>query len=187
MIIGLCGFKGSGKSEAAKYIAENYKFKRVNFKDALVEEVKERFPDLVLAIIHTMDKVAYDGTNAWTFESLVQKKPALMRALLQNYGTEVRRTDDKDYWVKQWIHKVKETKGNIVTDDVRFYNELSALTEENGVLIRIINTDVTSGGSHSSEKEQEKFIEDFTVTATSGDIASIHSQIDSIINHIKAD
>jgi len=94
MKIGICGYKGSGKSVVAQYLADEYKFKRVNFKDALVSEVKERFPDLIQTMIEVMDRVAYDGVEHWTYERLIKDKPPLMRTLLQNYGTEVRRKDD---------------------------------------------------------------------------------------------
>lgn len=186
-VVGICGYKGSGKSVVAQYLAENYKFKRVNFKDALVAEVKERFPDLIKAMIDIMDKVAYDGVEHWTADRLIKDKPDLMRTLLQNYGTEVRRKDDADYWARQWTEKLKEVRGNIVTDDVRFYNELSALTEEDGILIRVVREDITEGGTHQSEKEQEKFIEDFTIVAKKGDLLGVYKQIDQIMHTIKAD
>lgn len=189
MVVGLCGYKGSGKSEVAKYIAENYRFKRVNFKDALVEEMKERLPNTLQAIVDDINQFYPDlmGINDFTIDGLFRYKPPIMRALMQEYGTEVRRADNENYWADQWTTKVKELKGNIVTDDVRFFNELSALIELNGVLIRVVRDDITSGGEHQSEKEQEKFIEDFTIVAKKGDLAGVYKQVDQIIATIKAD
>ena len=81
---------------------------------------------------------------------------------------------------------LKETKGNIVADDVRFFNELSALTEKDGILIRIICDDSTEHGTHISELEHTKFIEDFTIHATMGDVKSIHKQVEDILATIKS-
>jgi hypothetical protein len=178
MIIGICGLKGSGKSEVAKYLAETHGFKRVNFKDALVGEMKERLPDTLASL---------SAVYSLTVDELFQVKPAVMRALMQNYGTEVRRKDDADHWVKQWQATVKETSGNIVVDDVRFFNELSAIVEADGVLIRIVRPDIKSSDTHQSETEQQKFIEDFTIEAEYGNLLSVHKQIEQILATIKAD
>jgi hypothetical protein len=187
MIIGLTGYKGSGKSEAAKYLEENYKFKRVNFKDELVDTMKRGMSGTIAEICKMLDKTDYDG-RVWTEERLFKEKPPVFRALMQDVGTGLFRNEvDSDHWAHQWVAKVNELRGNIVTDDVRFFNELSALTEKNGILIRIVREDITEGGEHQSEKEQEKFIEDFTVVAVKGDIEGMHRQIDKIIAHIKAD
>lgn len=178
MIIGLCGYKGTGKSTAAEYLENEYGFVRVNFKDGLVQEITERFPILLeeLKKTYTLSSI----------EDLFRIKPPLMRALMQEYGTDVRRKDDPDYWVKQWVAKVESTKVNIVTDDVRFFNELAAMGDLNGLLVRITRPDVTSGGEHQSEKEQESFIEDFTIEGVPGSHKEIYKQVDAIIQTIKS-
>ena len=96
MIIGLTGKKQNGKSTAAEHLSDKHNFVRINFKDALVAEIRERFPNLLEAIIEIMDRTDYDGMNPWTVDRLFKEKPPLMRALLQNYGTEVRRIDDSE-------------------------------------------------------------------------------------------
>lgn len=104
---------------------------------------------------------------------------------MQNYGTEVRRGDNPDYWVERWKELVSETVGNIVTDDVRFFNELAAVGDKNGVLIRVTRDDITTGGEHLSEKEQEKFIEDFIIVGQPGSHNQVYKQVDDIITTIK--
>lgn len=186
MIIGLCGYKGSGKSEVAKYLAKNHGFRRVNFKDGLVEEMKANLVDTLEAIKESYNEHLFsDEVSIDKIDMLFEMKPPIMRALMQNYGTEVRRKDKESYWVDKWIEKAREAGGNIVTDDVRFYNELSALGGEDGVLIRIAREDITTGGTHASETEQEKFIEDFTIVAKPGDLDSVFKQVESILETIK--
>jgi hypothetical protein len=177
MIIGLTGYKGSGKSTAAKYLEEKYGFKRVNFKDGLVAEMKERLPD----VLEQLSKYHH-----LSVDELFNIKPEIMRALMQNYGTEVRRADDPDYWVNKWNKTVSGNDVNIVVDDVRFGNERDALLMQEGVLIRITRLDITSGGEHQSETEQEGFEADFTIVAEPGSFESIYKQIDSIIETIKS-
>lgn len=183
MIIGLCGYKGSGKSVVAKYLEENHGFKRVNFKDGLVAEMKEKFPTLLQSISDNYVSRGYE--DCYSVEELFYSKPPIMRALMQEYGTEVRRADNDSYWVDKWLEKVKEVGGNIVTDDVRFFNELYAITEQEGVLIRVKRDDITTGGTHASETEQEKFVEDFTIDAIKGDHSGVYKQVEQIINTLK--
>lgn len=178
MIIGLCGYKGTGKTTAAEYLEKEYGFQRVNFKDGLVAEIKKNFPIL-------LDELQQHYSYS-SIADLFQNKPPLMRALMQEYGTDVRRHDDQDYWVKQWLNKVDEVGGNIVTDDVRFFNELTALTKHDGVLIRITRPDVITGGRHQSEMEQESFKEDFLVEGVPGSHREIFKQIDVIIQTLKS-
>jgi len=187
MIIGICGFAGSGKSEVASYLAKEHKFKRVNFKDALLSEVREKFPDLLRN---------FETGYRKSIDQLFSEKPPEIRSLLQNYGTEVRRADDEYYWINKWLSTIKETNRsgtdgnskstNIVADDVRFFNELSAITEKDGILIRTICDDDTEHGTHISELEHVKFIEDFTIHATRGDVKSIHKQVEDILTTIKS-
>ncbi len=178
MLIGLTGYKGSGKSTVANYLEKEYGFKRLNFKDALVSELKERFPDLLreLSQAYHMD-----------IDKLFENKPAAMRALMQNYGTEVRRKDDPNYWAIQYYDKLVASKDNIVTDDVRFLNEFQEVKLFGGVLIRVTRPDITSGGSHTSETEQESFVVDFTIEGVPGSHESIYKQVDSIIQDLKRD
>lgn len=176
MIVGLCGYKGSGKSIVAKYIEENYKFKRINFKDELIKEMKERFPRTIEAIM-----------EHYPTSSFFEDKPPIARALMQEYGTEVRRADHIDYWATKWLKTVSRETSNVVTDDVRFNNELESLRGLGGVLIRVVRDDIHTGGEHASEKEQEGFVPDFTIVAKKGELSSVYQQIDKIMNHIKAD
>jgi hypothetical protein len=187
MIIGLTGYKGSGKSTVAKYIADEYGFKRVNFKDGLVQEMKEKFPTLLEEIAYSVSMLQQYETGigeSLTVSDMFELKPPLMRKLMQEYGTEVRRADNMNYWVDEW----KESVGtaNIVTDDVRFQNEYDAVKELGGIIIRVVREDITSGGSHQSETEQESFEADFTIVGEPGSHDAIYKQIDSVIETIKS-
>jgi hypothetical protein len=182
LIIAFIGKKGSGKSTACEYLMTDNTI-RVNFKDALIREVKEKFPKLVQEIIDIMDKTDYDGMSPWTYERLVEEKPPLFRALLQNYGTDVCRNNNPDHWVTQYEEAVRNLSDfRILTDDIRFVNEADAVRARGGVLIRIIRTGLESTDTHISETEQDSIEADYTIKAGTKD--ELYTQLDSVMKLI---
>ena len=167
MLVGLIGFKQVGKTTAASYLQDQYGFVRHNFKDALVAEMKDRFPDLLeeLSSIYVM-----------TIDELFSQKPPAMRALMQNYGTNVRRVDKDSYWTDKWFSELP--CGNVVVDDVRFINEADCIKEAGGVLIRLVRPDVLSGGNHVSETEQLDIVADHTIESLADDYISLYTELD---------
>lgn len=179
MIIGLTGYKRSGKSTAAKYLAEKYGFVRHNFKDALVEELKENFPDLLQAITDQWNLQSWGGPEK-TIDQMLENKHSFVRELMQNYGTEVRRKDDPNYWTDKWHDNLP--KGNVVVDDVRFKNESYEVHSiSDGYIIRIERTDISSGGDHSSETEQDMIVPDYTITCEPNEHDHLYQKLDEII------
>lgn len=176
MIIGLIGFKQVGKSTAAKYLEEKYGFVRHNMKDALVAEIKQNFPDLLRQLAFEQ---GWDGHDASAIDLLFVEKPPAMRALLQNYGTEVRRKDCDTYWVEKWIDGSWSIP-KIVTDDVRFLNEAKVVKDAGGILIRLTRSDITTGGSHPSETEQLEIEADYTIECAPGDHEHLYRELDNI-------
>jgi len=176
MVVGAFGFKGSGKSVFASYLYNEHGFTRVNFKDSLIAEMRENFVETLeeLSILYSM-----------SVDRLFEEKPPIMRRLMQNYGTDVRRKDNDNYWVDKWFAKADAVEGDIVADDVRFENELAAVIGLGGVVVRVNKSDVTSGGTHPSETEQESFEPDFTIDGIAGDHHSIHRQASEILEKIK--
>lgn len=185
MVIGICGFARSGKSTIADYLVKEHGFKKVGFKDALVADMKEKFPDLLQLLANMECMMRLKKKGEYTIDDLFNDKPSLMRALMQNYGTNVCRNRDPQCWVKAWNKTVRASKQNIVVDDVRFFNELSAVTEMDGILIRVKRPDIKSAGNHQSEKEQTLFIEDFLIEAWAGHTDDLYEQVEEVIKVIK--
>lgn len=182
-LIGLIGFKHVGKSTAAKYLEEHHGFVRHNMKDGLVAELKERFPDLLREIL-AKEQQDYEELDDFTvypkdIDWLFQFKPTLMRALMVNYGTEVRRKDDSDYWVKTWVEAL--LAGNVVADDIRFLNEAQAIKNNGGILIRLVRSDIPTGGNHPSETEQLQITPDFTIQSEPGREDDVYKALDDIV------
>lgn len=178
MIIGLCGYKGSGKSVVANYLSKYHGFYSLNFKDALVDEMKSNLSQTLreLSDVYNMD-----------VGQLFANKPPVVRALMQNYGTDVRRKDDPNYWVSQWNKVATSLNKHIVTDDVRFLNEADAVRLAGGIIIRIVRPDVVVDDSHISEREHLNIEEDFTIIAETGQHEKVYQQIESILKDLYAD
>lgn len=165
-IIGLTGKKGHGKSTASEKIkdmlmADGQEVVRINFKDALVSTMREKLGD-------TLGEMAVLlNTNV---DRLFEEKPPIMRRLMQGVGTDIYRSFDNNYWVNQWMEKVRELGDDVVVivDDVRFQNEFDAIKSLGGNVTRIVasNKDVAND-EHQSEKEQDGFECDFTFVADS--------------------
>jgi len=173
MIVGFIGFQRVGKTTASNYLIEKYGFVRHNMKDALVAEIKQNFPDLLQQLANEENI---------TIDQLFEMKPPLMRALLQNYGTEVRRRDNDNYWVEQWAKKL--TTKDTVVDDVRFLNEAQMVRNYHGILIRLTRPDITTGGEHKSETEQLEIEADYTIECKPGEHEALYKQLDEIVNSV---
>lgn len=174
MIIGLTGKKQSGKTEASKGLKG---FKLINFKDALIEEIKDGFPDLLEGI---KDEYNLSNDTEITVENLFSIKPFLMRTLMQNYGTDVRRKDDKDYWVNRWLDSIHYGDGDILADDVRFENEAKAVRTLGGIIIRIHRPSLEVGTDfHPTETEMDKIKVDHLII-NDGTIKDLQEKIYAI-------
>ena len=117
-----------------------------------------------------------------TIDDLFDEKPPLMRTLMQNYGTDVRRKGDTNYWVKAWEERYCQAHPDpVVVDDCRFLNEVDAIRRYGGTIIRIVRTDIKSGGQHVSETEQDSIVTDYTIEVAEGEHDKLYEELDKII------
>jgi len=174
MILGITGKMGSGKTTVANYLLEN-DFIKINFKDALIKEIKNNFPDLLLEISKLYNNLSIDD--------LFLLKPPLTRKLLQNYGTNVRRNDDLKYWIKSWEKSIKEEKKNVVADDVRFLNEAAAVRKYGGKILKIVGGGINNS-DHQSETEMDLIEPDYIIYNNS-DIEELISRVNRLMKEVK--
>lgn len=176
VVVGFTGKMRSGKTTACNYITNNHdNFVRIGFTEALNAEIKQNFAPLLEEI-----RQVYNLTE----EELFLTKPPLLRRLQQCYGTEVRRNDDPNYWVKKWKEIVEERLAegkSVLCDNVRFLNEAEAIKSMQGTIIRIVRTDITDTGSHQSETEMDSITPDLTIKVGKGELEKLYGYLKGVI------
>ena len=194
MIIGFAGRIGSGKDTCAHRLLDRYGFSRVSFAEALKVEVATKFNRtlrahllMVNSNIRAADAAGKMTEVAW--EAQIHKilwleRDGVTRAILQEMGTDVRRADDPEYWIKQWDKAVdKAGEGaQIVVTDVRFPNELDALRRRGGKLVRVERPSLPPLGKtpHPSENSLDYFKDWDAVLMNVGSVADLWGKIDHV-------
>lgn len=138
MIIGFVGFIGSGKDTAADYLVNFHEFRRDSFANTLKDAVAAVFGwDRTLLEGRTKEAREWrEQRDEWWSERL--DKDITPRWILQYWGTEVCRSGfHDDIWIASLENKMRKTGDNIVISDVRFPNEIKAIHNANGIVVRI--------------------------------------------------
>lgn len=163
LVIGLMGTKGCGKTTVAREIRKKF------LSDSYVMRFADPIKDVMRVLGLTPDEV--DGEN--------KEEPCMIlggktpRLAMQTLGTEWgREIIDQDIWVNVWRHNLhsllcKTRPGDdvvVVTDDVRFPNEIRAVRDVGGVVVWLERPSVYSGhDEHASETSVGPSDADFIV------------------------
>jgi len=139
MIIGICGFIGSGKDTIADYLVNFHEFRRDSFAATLKDAVAAVFGwDRELLEGRTKQARAWrEQVDPWWSQRL--NMPGLTpRLVLQLWGTEVcRRSFHDDIWIASIENKLRSASDNIVISDCRFPNEIRSIKQAGGMVIRV--------------------------------------------------
>lgn len=134
MIIGVCGFIGSGKDTVADYLQNFHEFRRDSFASTLKDAVAAVFGwNRELLEGRTKEARAWrEQVDPWWAERLGM--PELTpRLVLQLWGTEVcRKAFHNDIWIASLENKLRNSKDNIVISDCRFPNEINSIKQSGG-------------------------------------------------------
>ena len=139
MIIGVCGFIGSGKDTVADYLVNFHEFRRESFANTLKDAV---------AAVFGWDRTMLEGRTKTAREWREQVDPwwadrlnmpnLTPRWVLQYWGTEVcRRGFHDDTWIASLENKLRNSSDNIVISDCRFPNEIASIRRAGGRIVWI--------------------------------------------------
>jgi hypothetical protein len=139
MIIGVCGFIGSGKDTIADYLVNFHGFRRESFANSLKDAV---------AHVFSWDRTMLEGRTKQAREWREQVDPwwaerlgmpnLTPRWVLQYWGTEVcRKSFHDDIWIASLENKLRNSKDNVVISDCRFPNEIKSIHDAGGIVIRV--------------------------------------------------
>lgn len=148
ILIGICGLKGSGKSELAKRLEVMLPAQRVRFAGPL--------KDMLRALGLDEDEIEGHLKEA-PCDKLCGKTP---RHAMLTLGTEWgREMIGQDVWLDAWRRNAMTwLRGghNVITEDLRFPNEHEAVMKAGGIVLRIKRPGMLAG-EHESERHALKF------------------------------
>ena len=151
IIIGLTGYKGSGKNAAADTL-EGYR--HISFAHPLRELCKVVFglTDEEMADRELKEK----PLSRWPYQS--------PRQILQTIGTDMFRKHYPGVWIEHFRRHAESFEGNLVATDVRFPDEGDTIREMGGFIIRIVrHGQILGENAHESEKAIDTLQVDGTV------------------------
>ena len=140
MIIGICGFIGSGKDTVADYLTNFHEFRRESFANSLKDAVAQVFGwDRTMLEGRTKQAREWrEQVDPWWSDRL--KMPELTpRWVLQHWGTEVCRYGfHDDIWIASLENKLRHSEDDVVISDCRFPNEIAAIKRAGGQVVRVV-------------------------------------------------
>jgi hypothetical protein len=156
-LIGLTGRPGSGKDSCAQALAA-HGFQAIAFADALRQEVAAAWRvDLRMLTDRATKETALPALAIgrcgercfveWAvFHGHSLHEPRSPRWVLQRWGTEFRRGQTPDYWVRQvegWVaQRPGPSAAGVVITDVRMPNEAALVRQLGGHLLRVHRPDL---------------------------------------------
>jgi hypothetical protein len=137
MIIGICGFIGSGKDTIADYLVNFHEFRRESFASTLKDACASVFGwDRTMLEGRTKEAREWrEQVDPWWAERL--DLPNLTpRWILQYWGTEVcRKGFHDDIWIASLENKLRNSKDSVVISDCRFPNEIKSIKDAGGKIV----------------------------------------------------
>ena len=206
-LVALTGLAGSGKDTVADTLVQHHGFVKLAFADSLRAEVAVAF-DIAPAYLtvretkeHPISALAVDKCIDPAFVSCVEHllaraglSPQLLaaprspRQILQWWGTEYRRVQHPDYWVKKVHNKITTPtscgRDRFVISDCRFENEAALVRHFGGSIWQVVRPGITPAqGSHISETEGNQFLP-HVLLGNTGDIRHLQLQALAACNRI---
>jgi len=133
VIIGICGFIGSGKDTVADYLVNLHHFRRESFANSLKDAVAQVFGwDRTMLEGRTKQSREWrEQPDKWWSARLGRE--VTPRLMLQLWGTEVcRRGFHDDIWIASLENKLRNSQDDIVITDCRFPNEIKSIKAAGG-------------------------------------------------------
>lgn len=163
----LTGEPGSGKSTIANALSGILGWERRSFAWPLKNEVT-----VALSWANGLSSITSQGYEFHRIRVDMDdpEKKDFYRGILQWWGTEFRRGQDEDYWVKQFDALLHET-GNYIVDDCRFNNEMKLLKFYGFKFVRLESGETTrSVQAHASEVDWKEWDYDLTLPYERGPV-----------------
>lgn len=165
-IIGISGFARAGKDSFGDALVKHYEFEKVSFATPM-----KRMAEAIDPILGT--RTSWGCEVTYRLSDLLQeggweqaKADPEVREFLQRLGTEAgREIFGEDFWVDHALRAYDESRGltRVVVCDVRFRNEVDAIRQRGGEVLRIRRPGFDAPNGHRSEQELADFRHDLYI------------------------
>ena len=137
-IIGIVGFKGSGKDTVGKILQKEYQFITTSFAKSLKQALCAMFgwkPHMLEGKTPSSRKWR-EQPDVWWSQAMDQE--VTPRKIMQKFGTGiVRKRLHNRFWVLRLQRELEQMNGNVVVTDVRFPDEIQMIRDQGGVILRV--------------------------------------------------
>jgi hypothetical protein len=192
MIIGVCGFIGSGKDTIADYLVNIHQFRRESFANTLKDACSAVFGwDRTMLEGRTKQAREWrEQVDEWWSTRLGMA--ITPRWILQQWGTEVcRRGFHDDIWIASLENKLRTSQDDVVISDCRFPNEIKAIRNQGGIVLRVVRgpepewyddaVAVNAGPTHVAWSLSKDRLEKYNVHAS--ETAWVGTEFDCVIDN----
>lgn len=203
LIIGFGHKARNGKDEAIKAIINNLNscvdVLKYGFGDALKREVSSLARNLggMQAVFSALPGLTgLEIPPSVVFDAAAPMDDPLcpygkQRTLLQFYGTEFRRAQDPDYWVKKLFTQIyAERPAVALICDLRFPNEFARIKQVGGYTVKVVRTGFVSDvPEHHSEKALDHVPDldwDYVISVPDGRLDLLKEEAVNAFNFIDA-
>lgn len=185
MLVGLNGFKGSGKDTVGNYLVEEYGFERLSFAAKLKDSAAALFNiDPILWEVWKNDPDARVVLSNRAGKILNRTTPISVREFLQRYGTEAHRDIfGQDFWIDYAVKGIDPNK-NYVFTDARFENELTKIKQLGGYNAQVVRSSVNNEDTHVSEVPPPLHLIDYKIENDHG-FAELWDRVDEFIEFLE--
>jgi len=189
MIIGICGFIGSGKDTIADYLTNFHGFRRESFANSLKDAVAQVFGwDRMMLEGRTKQAREWrEQVDPWWAERL--DMPNLTpRWILQYWGTEVcRKGFHDDIWIASLENKLRNSRDDIVISDCRFPNEIKSIKNAGGMVLRVVRGpepvwyDFALAVNTGTDPSAQRFLSRYSIHAS--ETAWVGTKFDAVMDN----
>jgi len=144
IVVGVSGYKGAGKDAVADILVRDHGFTKMAFADPLKRMIEKLDPilgyhkeyccencDAEVEEVRLSTLLAYGMTQDEIKRDFLYG--AELRRLWQDFGTDLMRAEDEDYWVARAERALEEAAAErVVFTDVRFENEAEMIYAQRG-------------------------------------------------------
>jgi hypothetical protein len=164
MIIGITGYKRSGKDTLADIFVEDItpKIHRI----ALADAMKQFTSELLGVGLDTIESLkAAESVRLLSWDN----SPATMRTFLQNLGQGVKDlTRDELIWCRILARQIEEGEGYVIPDirfpfEEAFFRKFAEIADINFVMIRVVRPELDTNDTHISETSISQVKDDFVI------------------------